>query len=324
MISTEITSEPDNNWNKRLLDSSLGTIHQTKEFAQYTKEVKKQNPHFIKYISENGKIIGQLILIEHSRFNKKGFSGKIYGKISGQSNLMCRWKFGPIIFDSNYGLDICNSLRKNLLSKNCKVKGTENPLLSGSLSEIGKPFRINQWGTFLIDLSKGTKKIWDKMDKHSAQKNIKRSEKRGVIIKEITKNDLVTFHELIKESKKNANDDVSLSKMEVMWDILHQIGLTGFLAYENNSNPVGGILASFFNGYINEFEIVRSQRDTDAKLYSQDLLKWKIIQCGIDKKLKYYDLSGVNPNPNDKKEQGIFRYKKKWGGKPITYNLITL
>ncbi|RZD45866.1 MAG: hypothetical protein CXT78_04800 [Thaumarchaeota archaeon] len=53
-------------------------------------------------------------------------------------------------------------------------------------------------------------------------------------------------------------------------------------------------------------------------MYSQDLLKWSIIKWGINNNMKYYNLSGINPNPESKKEEGIFRYKKKWGGKQYT------
>ena len=321
MISIEIDSEPDENWNKRLLDSSIGTIHQTKEFAIYQKTLKKQNPIFLKFISENGKIVGQITVNEYSRFMKKGLPGKILGKVAGQSKLAYKWKFGPIVFEPDYELEICNNFRKFLLSKKSKVKGSENPLLSGGLSNIGKPFKIKQWATFLINLSEDEKVLWKKMDKHSAQKNIKRSEKKGVSVREMSNRDLPIFYDIYHENKTEKNLNSNFFIFEKTWQILHKIGFTGFIAYQNDF-PVGGIMVSSFNGYINEFNVARTKRDTDEKLYSQDLLKWKIIQWGKKNNLNYYDLTGVNPNPTSPKELGIFRYKKKWGGKPITYNLI--
>jgi len=38
----------------------------------------------------------------------------------------------------------------------------------------------------------------------------------------------------------------------------------------------------------------------------------------------YYDLTGVNPNPINQKENGILRYKKKWGGKMTSFNRLIL
>jgi len=31
--------------------------------------------------------------------------------------------------------------------------------------------------------------------------------------------------------------------------------------------------------------------------------------------MNWYDLTGFNPNPISKKEEGLLQYKKKWGGK---------
>ena len=81
-------------------------------------------------------------------------------------------------------------------------------------------------------------------------------------------------------------------------------------------------MASSFNGYVNEWGVARTALDTKEKFYAQDLLKWSIIRWGIDNKFRFYDLSGVNPTPTDSKEEGILRYKRKWGGKNIFYNQI--
>ena len=39
--------------------------------------------------------------------------------------------------------------------------------------------------------------------------------------------------------------------------------------------------------------------------------------------MNWYDLSGVNLNPSNKKEEGIFKYKKKWGGLQKDYWIIS-
>ena len=117
------------------------------------------------------------------------------------------------------------------------------------------------------------------------------------------------------------------SKMHVMPECVlfanHKSQIKNIVKYcfENNI-PIGAIRVSSFNGYINEYSIIRSERDTKEKLYSQDLLKWKIIEWGLENNFSYYDLSGINLNPNNIKEKGIFRYKQKWGGKLTKYNII--
>ena len=68
---------------------------------------------------------------------------------------------------------------------------------------------------------------------------------------------------------------------------------------------------------MNEWGVARSSIDYEQKLYSQDLIKWKIIEWGIENKMNWYDLSGINPNPVNSKERGILQYKKKWGGEKV-------
>ena len=94
-----------------------------------------------------------------------------------------------------------------------------------------------------------------------------------------------------------------------------------FLAYYEGK-PVGGLGVSSFNNFINEWGVGRSEIDFSKKLYAQDLIKWKIIEWGKENKLNYFDLSGVNPIPSNSKEEGIFRYKKKWGGKQVDLLII--
>ena len=85
---------------------------------------------------------------------------------------------------------------------------------------------------------------------------------------------------------------------------------------------MGGLLFSSFNDHIIEGGVVRSEIDREMKLYSQDLIKWKIIEWGIENKKLYYNFAGFNPNPQSGKEIGIMQYKKKWGGKQYDYWII--
>ena len=70
MISLEISDNVDKKWNSRLINSNLGTIYQTKEHGEYLFKIN-ENPQFLKFLSSNGQIIGQLILSSSSRFTNK-------------------------------------------------------------------------------------------------------------------------------------------------------------------------------------------------------------------------------------------------------------
>jgi len=322
MISIDISDKPDSTWNKRLTDSRFGTIFQTIEYANFV-DKKGWKPIYLVFTNNKGEIISQLLLYDIPRFNKKGAVRKFLKKIPGSKKTIFRWMYGPVIFNDEFHNDILTSLREYLLSKNCKVIGSEPPVSNLGLASLGSPFKPQKLSTFLINLSEDMTTLWSKLNKHSARKNIERSKKRGVIVKEMNDKDLKNYYALLKETKSKVDWDIEYESVLSIWENLKPAGFSGFMATLNDI-PLGGLLVSSFNNYINEWGVARSELDTSSKLYSQDLLKWKIIEWGISHNFKYYDLTGVNPNSTTEKEAGIFRYKKKWGGKLIEYDTCIL
>ena len=124
-----------------------------------------------------------------------------------------------------------------------------------------------------------------------------------------------------KERQSTGIEIADKEQMYTWWKTFRPIGLSGFLA-KKDEKLIGGMMFSFFNKYIIEGLVVRTSEDYLQKLYSQDLIKWKIIEWGVEHKMNYYDLAGANPVPVSKKENGILRYKKKWGGTKYNYHLI--
>jgi lipid II:glycine glycyltransferase (peptidoglycan interpeptide bridge formation enzyme) len=317
MIKIKVDNKPDEKWNERLKNSDLSTIYQTKENAILNEQIGRK-PLFIKFLDPSGNIVGQLVGFKSDRFKNIKKSISFLGKFTKMKICIFDWLYGPIIFNNDFESEIYSLLENFLLDQKCVVSGTTHPLSKSEFANFTKPFDISQWGTFLIDLSIEKNSLWENLEKHSAKKNIERALKKGVIVKEITKNELPYYQQIRQETKP-----VSLNVLEQRWDFLHDIGWTGFLAFYNDK-PVGGIMISYFNGFVNEWGIARTEEDTSRKLYAQDLLKWNIIKWGNKKKYSFYDLTGVNPNPINDKEKGIFRYKQKWGGSLFNFNKIIL
>ena len=169
MISLEILDEPDNDWNKRLLESELGTVHNTKNFVMSInhKIGIPIKPVFLRFLDSKGNIVGQIAISTYSRFYKSGWIKETLSKFPKIKKKIYFWQYGPVIFDQSLAKEIREKLRTFLLSRNCRVSGSEHPLLSNSLTGIGKPFKLNKWNTFLIDLSVKKEILWEKMEKHS-------------------------------------------------------------------------------------------------------------------------------------------------------------
>ena len=307
-ITLEIDSTADPKWDERLKNSPYGTIFHSEEMG-HSKSLRNQIPIFLKFVSNSGEIVGQQLLFSFNRIEMNKSLKKLFNKII--PNTVIQWTYGPVIFNLDYTKQIISLLQNYFLKNNFKLQGTEHPFLNNIFSDLTNPFVLKEQCTFIIDLENELEHIWNNMDKHSVRKNIKRSEERGVYIKEMNKSNYLEYRKLSIQSGKDS--DLSTQLIEKQWDFLTKVGYTGFLAYYDEE-IVGGITVSYFNKYVNEFNIVRTEKDTLNKLYSQDLLKWKIIKWSKENGFKYFDFTGANPHPSNSKEEGIFRYKRKWGG----------
>lgn len=327
MISVKVSKEPDSDWNKNLFDSKYGTVFQTIEYAQYVESRIKSTPNYIKFVTLSGDVVGQLLVFQSFKGSRKlkkyagnGFLYSISSKISSIMPKYSYWNFGPVISDSNLTDEILNTLGNLLTSWKGKFVGSVHPLNSDFNFAKKFNFQRQNSGTFLIDLSQNLNEILDATDKKSVKKNIERSEERGVRITEISsKKDLAIYYELLNTHRQyNQLDSYTMDDVVEGHQILSSVGQKGFLAWLDDI-PIGGIFFSSFNRYINEWGIARSKMDTEKKLYSLDLLRWKIIEWGKKNNCSYYDLSGIKIENRDSKEEGIFRNKEKWGGKLVAY-----
>ena len=249
MIIVESSNEPDSNWNQRLLNSNLGSMQQTKEYA-YSKKMLGGIPYFLKFIKSDGEIVGQLLILLYSKLDKKGTFGKLLKKITNNNYVLAKWVYGPIIFNENCRDEISKELQNFLKQKNFKIWGSEFPCQSiFSSSNSNTSFKI--WGTFLINLKLNQTELWNNLNKHSARKNVQRSRDRNITVREMTKKDLSLYYSMYVDYGKT-HPDVTLAFLEKQWDILNPIGYSGFIAFENDF-PIGAIRVSSFNGYINEY-----------------------------------------------------------------------
>ena len=73
MITVSIKKTVGEEWNSRLLKSELATINQTKEWGTIMQETG-QTPLFLEFVNEQEIIIGQLLILVQSRFQKRKFS----------------------------------------------------------------------------------------------------------------------------------------------------------------------------------------------------------------------------------------------------------
>lgn len=305
-------------WNKNLEKSNMGNIFNTFQYSEYARQRLNWQPTFLSIIDNRGEVVSQVVLFEYSRNKLRKISSPINRLVLKLSNTI-KWIYGPIIFSEEKDT-ITNYFLTYVQKKGKRLDGSTHPFFNRIITAEG--IKTEKWSTFIIDLREPITSILNSFDKKSVRKNIERAEERGVQVKEIDEKSVEDYHKILNEFRiATGNKSYQVEDTYELWNLLKKVGFKGFLASKDGTN-IGGIMFSFFNGYLNEWGIARTEKDTNEKLYGQDLLKWKIIEWGIENKQKFYDLSGFNPNLSSEKEKGILQYKKKWGGKQYDFWLV--
>ena len=163
--------------------------------------------------------------------------------------------------------------------------------------------------------------------------NIKLATKKGVKIKEGTKEDLKDFHKIMVET--GARDGFiirSLEYFEKMYDELAPDYMKLLMAYYEDK-PISGVIPIMYGN--KTWYLYGASSNQHRNLMPNYLLQWKMIKMAIARKSDIYDLRGVSGVVDEKHPQyGLYRFKRGFGAefteflgeiyipfKPLKYNL---
>ncbi len=322
MISVSVHEKAPVGWDEFLLTNEFGTFYQTSHYAEYAFKEAGLKPFFLR-AEEKGETVGELLLLKGSR---------IHGLLANMplSSLTTRvsrnlvpsftWVYGP----AADGVSAASVLiaKANEVSKGKVRTCSPHPLSKFDSCFIESGFKQSKWATFIIDLREGEEALFAKVDK-AARKLVNRTLEQVDVVQVESEEDYEAYHGVLNENRKR-NKVYPYRYTPMLWEIWRKTN-TGavFIAKDKTSGKVlAGLGISSFNGYLNEWGAGTSTYALENKIYAQDAVKWSIIKWGIEKGFKYFDLTGVNPEPKDDKEKGIFRYKEKWGGKLVEYSIF--
>lgn len=199
---------------------------------------------------------------------------------------------------------------------------SKDPGILSVFEQFGYTRKI--WGTYLVDLTQNEDKLWMSFE-HSARKSLKQMEGRGVIIKKVSghqefiENFVIPYNRLEKEFGRS---EIPLWFAENIKNTGNQDKYYHYFYAELDDNTVAVLGMYVYNRYATEIMSATSKYTYENKLYAQDLLHWEMFKYAKDLGCHTFDLAGVNPNPANAKEEGIHRFKKKWGGEYIEYPIF--
>lgn len=150
----------------------------------------------------------------------------------------------------------------------------------------------------------------------AARKALRHVETSGIMVRRVTdRNELPAYHRFMVESRSRyGHRTYSVRNLTSLWDKLGPADNMAIFVAEHRGEVVGGLGVWIFSGVAVEFGAAQSERASQEKLFAGDALKWAALLWARERGARWFDLAGVSAQPSDAKEEGIRRFKEKWGG----------
>lgn len=329
-IKIDVTQNVDEDfWNKNLEQNISSSIYQVPGFLQVYQEVFNAKPFFI-YVRNNGQLVGQLATLIYSDYFWKDATA-IVQKIASKLNLgsILRWEYGPIIHDNKNKEKILSTILSSIDTiaiqhKVDIIKGSTFPEIKSSSDDIFQKYNYKKknWATFLTDLTKESEDIFKTLNK-TTRYDIRKAEKNNIEF-EIAEN-FSSYQELVELSlkmKKKRGQKIKKHTQfyEKFWHKLSKHGYLQVFLARKDGELLGGIEVLIFNKNVHQYSVVNSEK---TQFQSGSFLTWNAIKWSIQNKYRTFDMGGVNPEPENEKENLIGFYKSKWGGTQLYFSRYT-
>lgn len=144
--------------------------------------------------------------------------------------------------------------------------------------------------------------------------NIRLATKKGVTIKEGTREDLKDFHKIMVETgKRDGFITRPLEYFEKMYDNMAPDHMKVLLAYYDGK-PISGVIPIFYGN--KTWYLYGASSNEHRNLMPNYLLQWEMIKLAISRHDDIYDFRGVSGVVDENHPQyGLYRFKKGFGAK---------
>ena len=204
--------------------------------------------------------------------------------------------------------------------------------LGYSIKDDAKNFReeIQPRYVFRLDTKGKTEDEIFKNFHSKTRYNIRLATKKGVTVKEGTREDLKDFHKImVTTGIRDGFITRPLEYFERMYDCLGPEHMKILMAYYDGK-PISGVIPIMYGN--KTWYLYGASSNEHRNLMPNYLLQWEMIKIALSRKSDIYDLRGV-PGIADN-SNGLFRFKKGFGAeytefigevyipfKPFTYKM---
>ncbi len=231
------------------------------------------------------------------------------------------WRSGRVlrsVFTGSLSQDerVNSALLEGAIARTCTRPGAELhlKLMSNAVSGlVAGMVGIPAYETYMLALPERAEQLH--LDS-SIRRAINKAIRMGLEVREAqTENELYAWYELYLHTMRKFQALPNPYRYyKVAWQRLHSKGMMRLLLAEQVEAGQRRLLAGFFYlMYEKAISYVSAGwKEEDQSLRPNDLLHWRAIEQACSQGLRYYDFGDV-----DLENEGLARYKSKWGAKSI-------
>lgn len=320
-VKVDRNRAPDG-WDQMWRGSGLGGIYQTNRWAQLAISLRRAQATYIR-VEKNGTQVAQCLLIKEGIFSdrlRRSALSPVLLPVFGKCLQTVYCLNGPIFFETPTS-DVVEALvetAEEIATDAIELSFNPQRPLAYQVSdfqwqEMG--YAQRRHATYVVDLQQD----FEKNCHRSVRKNVRKCRELGVTIKEVERDQYLEFYQLIDQFRKASG----LNSFPFNHFVAHIEALgchkSSFVA-ELDGKMIAGLGVLAFNDLLIEVEAATSPVCREQRVHAHDLLKMDIMHRGRQKGSRFFDLAGVAIQPKNEPEEGIKRFKSKFGGQYLEYS----
>ncbi len=198
-------------------------------------------------------------------------------------------------------------LARNVKAEYIEVR--EPPLLTENL-QAAKYNRSQEYVTFRIDLTKGTKQLWKCLNKKT-RNAVRKAEKSGLTLRTATEaNQLRDYYRLYLQTQKRLGSPPhSYQLFQNLFETFSQSGKVSIRIGYYSKKPIAGVILFMHDERIFWWNNAADTRY--RRLNPTNLLLWNVIEWGAERNFRAMDMGRTRRNTT------IHHFKSGWGGHEV-------
>lgn len=299
-------------WNSLVATSHYASAYHLWEWGEALSQTYRYRKHYLVSVRAN-EVVGVLPLI-HVRsmlFGNRLISLPFceYGGIVLRSGLNSEEASNAV----KPLLDATARLAKNIGAEYIEIR---EPLNLSSAFQVGSYDKCQEYVTFRIDLTKGTKRLWTSLEKKT-RNAVRKATKSGLETEVVEESEqLKAYYELYLQTQKRLGSPPHCYELfQNLFELFSPSGKMRILLARYQDRVIAGIM-----NFSNEGKIFWWNNVSDAKyrnLNPTNLLLWNAIEWGAEKGYQVMDMGRTRKNTT------IYDFKSGWGGQETTLHDYT-